>query len=359
MIKNKINNIKWSVGALLSLSLIIVQIFPLLISQVSAVSLTNTYVQFNNMTASAATTGTVCVKPATTNGAIKDWIVAYPTNFTVGAAGTWGTINTTSNSAWPTGAIAWPGATTATATVIGQAVTWTNSAGQNMVNTSVYCYNWTGGTALTQPASPANNEAGTITTQIAGPSTIDSGTYTTATVANDQINVTATVNPAFTVAFSANADPLGNLSQTSVSTSSASTIAVNTNGLNGWSAWVEGTNTGLYSPSQTYTIKSDQSPTVGSAAAILAAGTEGVNLGIAYSQGVGGTCVAGSAVTSAFSGAGKGGGFDDLAYSPIINCTGSSNTGLITPTNYASINGATPYASDYSDLETYIAAGNF
>jgi hypothetical protein len=228
-----------------------------------------------------------------------------------------------------------------------------------MSSASTYCYNWTNAAALTQPSSPANNETGAITTQVAGPSTIDSGSFSTATVANDQINVTATVVPTFTLAFSANADPLGTLSQTSVSSSAASTITVNSNGLNGWGAWVEDATTGLYSPTQTHYIPSNATPVVGNPAAVLAAGTEGMNLGIAYSQGVGGTCNASTAVPATFSGAGKGGGINNSVYSQIINCAGSSSTGVITPTNYASINGATPYATDYSDLETYVAAGNF
>jgi hypothetical protein len=223
---------------------------------------------------------------------------------------------------------------------------------------SIYCYNWTNSAALTQNSVAANNESGTITTQITGPTTIDSGTFSTATVANDQINVTGTVLPSFSVFFNANTDPLGTLSSASVSSNATSTVTVNSNAKNGWSAWVQASGTGLHSTTASYTISSQLTPVPGNPAATLSAGTEGMNLGIAYAQ-TSGTCTSGTAVPSTFSGAGKGGGIDNAAYYPIIGCAGTTNTGVITPTNYASINGSTPYATDYSDLETYIAAGNF
>jgi hypothetical protein len=228
-----------------------------------------------------------------------------------------------------------------------------------MVNTSVYCYNWTNSAALSQPSGAANNESGTITTEIAGPSVIDSGTYATATVANDVINVTGTVNPSFSVAFSANSDPLGTLTTAAVATSSASTITVNSNAKNGWGAWVEDSNSGLKSTTASYTVSATTTPGIGSNSTALVAGTEGMNLGVAFSQ-TSGTCTSGSAVPTTFvATGGKGGSFNNSTYQSILACAGTTNTGVITPTNNVAINGATPYASDYSDNETFVAAGNF
>jgi hypothetical protein len=359
----KINSMKWRAASLLSVTLILSQLLPLFISSASASTLAQTLVQFNNMTASGTTTGTICIN-TTSATAVKSWVVAFPTGYVAsGTAANWQNtnLNTTSNSAWPAGASPWPAVTSATASVSTPSVTWTNSLAQTMTPGTVYCYNWTNA-ALTQNTVAANNEQGTITTQTTGSVTIDTGTFATATVANDQINVTGTVLPSFSVYFNANTDPLGTLSSASVNSNSASTITVNSNAKNGWSAWVQstlvGAHAGLYSPTALYTIRSDLTPAPGASASTLTAGTEGMNVGIAYAQ-TSGTCTSGSAVPTTFSGAGKGGGIDNLAFYPIIGCSGTTNAGVITPTNYASINGATPYATDYSDLETYVAAGNF
>jgi hypothetical protein len=314
------------------------------------------------MTASGTTTGTICAEPATTSAAVKSWVVTFPTGFTpISTVADWTTTNisTTSNSAWPAGAVAWPNAAAATPTVSSPSVTWTNSSVQTMSSSTIYCYNWTLAAALTEPSSASNNEAGTITTQIAGPSTIDSGTFSTATVANDIINVTGTVGPSFTVNFTANADPLGTLTTGAVATSSASVIDVSSNAKNGWSAWVEDSNNGLKSPSLTYTIPSTTTPGVGNSSVALTAGTEGMNLGVAYSQ-TSGTCTAGSAVPSTFvATGGKGGSFNSSTYQTILSCAGTTSGGVVTPTNNVAISGATPYATDYADNETIVTAGNF
>lgn len=356
----KTQNFKWKIAALLT---ILAVSAPLLLPRANAGALTNTMVELNSMTQSATTGGTICIN-TTTATAVKSWVVAFPTGFTANsttADWTGANINTTSNNVWPAGATAWPNAASATPTVSTPSVTWTNTSAQTMTPGTVYCYNFTFA-ALTQPSSTGYNEAGTITTQTAGSVTIDTGSFSTATVASDVVNVSATVNPSFSVAFSANSDPLGTLSASSVASNSASTITINSNAKNGWTAWVEDSNTGLKSPSISYTIASNATPAVGANAAVLSAGTEGMNLGISYSQ-TSGTCSAGSAVPVTFSGAGKGGGFNNSSFQPIVSCVtgtpGTTNNGVITPTNYASINGATPYASDYADNETFVAAGIF
>jgi hypothetical protein len=155
-------------------------------------------------------------------------------------------------------------------------------------------------------------------------------------------------------------DALGTLTTGSVASSSTVTFSVNTNAKNGWQAWVKDSNTGLNSAAAGYTIASTTTPGLGSASSALSAGTEGYNLGVAFSQ-TGGTCTAGSAVNANFDKAGgsnKGGSFDGTLRT-ILTCSGTSNAGVVTPTNFAAINGATPAATDYTDTQTYVAAGLF
>jgi hypothetical protein len=134
-------------------------------------------------------------------------------------------------------------------------------------------------------------------------------------------------------------------------------MTVNTNAKNGWMAWAKDSNTGIRSTSASYTIASTG---VGSASQALVAGTEGYNLGVSYSQ-TSGSCTAGTAVDGNFDkagGANKGGGLD-TSLRTILTCGGTTNAGVITPTNFAAINGATAAATDYSDTETFVAAGLF
>src|SRR5690348_11664079 len=80
---------------------------PLLMQRASAATLTNTFVRFDRMQTSTATTGTVCAKPVTTatEAGVK---VTFPTGYTVSTTtGNW-TVSTATTTGWPSGASAWP-----------------------------------------------------------------------------------------------------------------------------------------------------------------------------------------------------------------------------------------------------------
>ena len=363
---NKLTS-RWFIGVSAAILLIGTQLLPsisLLTQQASAGTFTYTNVAFNNMTVSATTGGTVCADATTTvSSTLKYYLVTFPTGFGVNStAANWQSTNitTTTNGLWPAGAVAWPNATASTAAVASQTVTWTNASAQSMTAGTTYCFNFTFA-AITQPASAANSESGTVTTQTSAPATIDTGNFDTATVTNSAVNVTASVNPNFTMSLTANSDPLGTLSTGSVSNSSASAVDVSTNAKKGWGAWVYDQYSGLDSPSASYLISSTGTPGLGSNAAALTAGTEGYNMGVTYAQ-TSGTCTSGSAVPATFSGAGKGGSFSSntaTSIEQIVSCGGTSNAGVITPTVYAAISGSTAAASDYTDNIYFICAGYF
>lgn len=321
-----------------------------------AATMDSTFVRFDRMKISTATTGTVCATPTTTSSDIKTWEVEFPTGYTVSStAAQWQTANiSTSNLAWPGSPTAWPNATSATASVSGQTVTWTNASAQTMTAGTMYCYNWTFA-AVTVQSGAAPSNIGSITTKLTSTATNDTGQYATASIADDQIVVTATVPPAFSFALSGNTDALGTLSTGSISSSPVPrTATVNTNAQNGWKVWAKDSNTGLTSASAGYTIPAN---TYGGSPTTVVAGTEGYNTGVTSSQASGsGTLTVDPGFLSG--GAGQGGGLT-TALRSIATSTGTANTAVLTLTNNVAINGATPAATDYTDTLTVVGAGLF
>jgi len=354
----EIKNLKaWRIALIASSLLLVFQLFTFLVHKASAGTLTNTFVRFDRMQTSTATTGTICAKPASA-GTVAQVSVSFPTGYTVSTTAANWAVSTVTTTGWPAGSSAWPGITVPGSAPVGQVVIFPSST---LTVGTLYCFNWTNTAALTTSASATNSNTGTITTQTSVPATIDTGTFSTATVSSDQVTVTASINPSFSMSFAGGTtDALGTLTTAAVASSSTVTFTVNTNAKNGWMAWVKDANTGLNSSSASYTIPSTNSPGLGSASAALVAGTEGYNVGIAYAQ-TSGSCTAGSAVNANFDKAGasnKGGSFDPTLRT-ILTCGGTTNTGVVTPTNFAAINGATAAATDYTDTQTYVAAGIF
>lgn len=307
----------------------------------SAAALSQVSVRFDRMKATTATTGTVCAKAA--NAGQTSVSVTFPTGYTVSTTvGNWTT--STTNLAWPTGASAWPtiGATATTAT--GQVVTWSSGA---LTAGTLYCFNWTNSAALSTAA--AGTYTGTVATNV------DSATsYATATIADDQIVVTATVAPTFTFALSGNTDNLGALSAGSVAVSpTPRTATVNTNAKNGWYVWAKDASTGLNSASASATIAS----TTPGSNSTLAAGTEGYNTGITTSQ-TGGSGTLTVATPFVGGSTGKGGGLDTTLRT-LVSSTGTANNAVVTLTNNAAIASTTAAATDYTDTITVVGAGLF
>jgi hypothetical protein len=314
----------------------------------NAAELTRTFVRFDRMKTSTATTGTICAQP-TTVATEADVQVVFPTGYTVSTTlGNW-TVDTT-NLAWPSGGTAWPGINTATAAVA-QTVTFPST---DLTVGTLYCFNWTNTAALSISGSASNNNSGTITTRTSVPATIDSSSYSTASIADDQIVVSATVPQTFSFALSANTDSLGSLSSGSVSSSpTPRTATVNTNAKNGWTVWARDSNTGLNSASAAYTIAST-TPGVNST---LVAGTEGYNTGATSSQ-IGGTGSITIAAPFVGAGAGQGGGLN-TSLATVASSNGTANGAVITLRNNASIAASTPSGTDYTDTITIVGAGLF
>ncbi len=321
---------------------------PVLVSQIThAASLTQVFVRFDRMKISTATTGTVCAKPATT-ATEATVTVSFPTGYTLGSAANF-TVDTT-NTAWPTGGTAWPSIATAT-TVSSQDVTF--PSGDLTVGT-LYCFNWTNSAAVTTKSSATSSNLGSVTTQATGPSDIDTAQFATATIADDQIVVTATVPSTFSFALSGNTDALGTLGTGSVGSSpTPRTATVNTNAKNGWMVWAKDANTGISSAAASKTIAS----TTPGTNSTLSAGTEGYNTGVTQTQTAGSGTIT---VATPFVGGstGKGGGLDTSLRS-LASSNGTADTAVLTLTNNVAIAPTTAAATDYTDTITVVGAGLF
>ena len=321
-----------------------------------AASLTQSFVRFDRMKISTQTTGTVCAMPATASTEATV-VVGFPTGYTLGAAGTF-TVGTT-NLAWPSGAVAWPGIATASA-VSGQNVTF---ASTDLTVGTLYCFNWTNPAAVTTKSSATASNSGTITTRTSAPADIDTSSYSTATIADDQIVVTATVPQVFSFALSGNTDALGTLGTGAVSTSpTPRTVTINTNAKNGWQVWAKNAYQGLCSPSLntcTAGTPTTNLPTTATGSnRTLVAGTADYNTGLTSSQ------VAGSgtiAIATPFVGTatGQGGGLSATALQSVAASTGTADTAVLTLKNNVAISAITPAAADYTDTITVIGAGLF
>ena len=330
---------------------------PVLVGHSSASSLTNTLVRFDNMSQNTFTSGTVCAAASSGGAGTEDNVkVTFPTGYTVSTTVANWAVDTT-NKAWPSGATAWPGITAPTGTgnyvVSGQSVTFQSS---DLTDTTEHCFNWTNSTsALKTATSPANDLTGTVATQTSAPAVIDSGNYSTATVSNDQVSVSAQVNPTFQMAMSASSDNLSVLSSGSVAhTGTPFTMTVSTNAKPGWQAWASSANAGLKSTAANYTIASNCSGSAGSNST-LSAGTEGYNLGVTKTDGGSGTI----SVDSFFTGGTSRGGGLCSNLQTVATSNGSANNAVLTFTNNAAIAGSTPAANDYADTETFVAGGLF
>ncbi|MDB5175572.1 MAG: hypothetical protein JWM81_430 [Candidatus Saccharibacteria bacterium] len=323
-------------------------IAPVVLASVAnAASLSQVSVRFDRMKISTTTTGTVCAKPSSA-GTEATTLVTFPTGYTLGIASTF-TVGTT-NTAWPTGGTAWPGIATAT-NVTGQVVTFPSG---DLTVGVLYCFNWVNPVAVTVKASATANNTGTVETYIAGPTLLDSSPFSTASIADDQIVVTASVPQAFSFALSGNTDNLGALASGAVSSSpTPRTVTINTNAASGWNLWARDVNTGLLSASATKTIAS----TTPGTNSTLSAGTEGYNTGVTSANG-GGTGVI--TVTAPFVGgsAGKGGGLN-TSFASMASANGTATGHVLSLTTNAAVAGATPAATDYTDTITVVGAASF
>ena len=261
--------------------------------------------------------------------------ILFPAGFTVATTQTYSTSFGTPNCTAITGATSdLPGAPAASGS--GQTITFSGIT--TMTASHSYCGVLTG-TAVTNPA--AGTYAGTITagTDAAAPIAWD-------IISNDQVVVTATVPASFTMVLGALLDPFsGTLSSGSIGTTTGVTATMTTNGT-GWVLYGSDVGSELTSASTGHHILS----TSIDANTTISTGSEN------YVTGVTST----GTVVGAFAGGtlGKGGGLSSSVVQ-LASGTGPTASATATATEYATISGTTPAASDYTDTITLLGAGTF
>ncbi len=262
-----------------------------------------------------------------------------PANYTISVAGL------------PAGVTAMPGVATAT-NVTGNTISFPISA---LGVSTTYGFYITGTGLLLNPAA-STTQVHTLFTTNAVPTTNDTKDVNVPTITADQISVTATVLPTFSIALGSTTAALGTLTASAISSGAGNTVTISTNAGSGWTAWVKSANAGLTSTNVTYTI-----PTAGSidaAPSTIAFGTEGYVLDADLT-----TDAAGGGVVS-IAGEYNGlttaaGGTLSTTFQAFATSTGAANSDVVTLVPRVAISNLTEAASDYADTLTVVAAGVF
>jgi hypothetical protein len=231
--------------------------------------------------------------------------------------------------------------TTGTLSASGSSPVVTVSSVGTLASGTDYCFQLTSASAVTNPT------AGTYNNIVIADGT-DTTTVGVDVISNDQISVSATVSPTFTLTFGGNSDSLGALSSTSVKASTGVTLTVLTNAANGWGLWAEDANTGLHSTAANKTIASVST----GANYNFATNTNAEHYGI-------GVTTSNATTNYADSGGSTGSGVTSSAYNEIATAGAPTAGATVTVKEIADISAITPAAVDYGDTLTIIGAGSF
>src|ERR1035437_134422 len=162
-------------------------IFTLNSMPAKASSFTNTYLRLDKQTPSAPLSGTVCAQPSAAGAGTEAKVaVTFPSDFSISSnPSNW----TTDLNNLPTGASNWPSIGSTATGVSGHTVTF---SGGDLTANMLYCFNFSGASSTT---GAVGKDSGVITTKNSSNTIIDQTTYYLNILANNQIEVTATVPP--------------------------------------------------------------------------------------------------------------------------------------------------------------------
>ncbi len=274
----------------------------------------------------------------------SEWVSA--TNFSA-TAGNY----TISTAGLPAGVTAMPGVATATnvtANTISFPIT-------DLTISTTYGFFITGTGLILNPAA-TTTQVHTLFTTNAVPTTNDTKDINVPTITADQITVTATVPPTFSIALGSTTAALGTLSTGSISSGAGNTVTISTNAGGGWTGWVRSTNAGLTSTNVSYTIAT--AGTINAAPSTLSAGTEGyvLDADLTTDGGAGGTVTIDPEYLGTTT---SQGGTLSTTFQAFASANGPANGDVITLVPRVAISNLTEAASDYTDTLTVVAAGIF
>lgn len=318
--------------------------------KVEAANLTNASIRPDRMAISLTTPHLVVLTPATvgTEASVK---ITFDAGYDVSAAAATVTGVSAASPYHGLTLTNLPGALTVS--VASQEVTVATS---DLTVGTTYAFYLTG---IVNPGT-TGEKVNTIATQTSGPATIDSSRATTYIVTDnggntdsDQIVVTASVAPSYTLILGSNSDSV-TASTGSIASGTGVSATATTNANNGHIMWIKSaTTTGLDSATAASIpyagTAADGSPTD------LTIGTAGVVIDVNL-----GTNGSGSlAVAAEFDGGANGGGRPDTTFQEIADADGPTTGDSVTILPKVAISTTTEAADDYTGIYTVVGAGDF
>ncbi len=354
------------IGLVVALLLATFDAFMPLGAMASTGELKTTMIRLDNMSASTATKGTVCVEGETSTA--TDYLqVTFPTGFVLGTTANWATTTTppsgpgTGSLYWPSSASGFPTSLTAT-NVTGQTVTFQYGTATNIALTAtVYCFDWTNSAALTTSTAGTDLQ-GSVTLENATPAAVDVGDYALTVLTSNSITVTAVVPPIFEFTMPGTTDQFTtNLSPSAITTTTGVTPTIKTNAKGGWIMWAHDSNQALTSASSGGSIPSVGWGSPANTPTTLVAGTAGYALNVVKSVAGGTFCT--ETVDPEYDTVGHGSGNGGEFWSnwqQIGQCAGGpSNGDGLELQEEATIAVTTPASTDYTDTIYVTGAGLF
>jgi hypothetical protein len=327
------------------------------------------YLRLDRVKANTATGGFVCINPNANQTTVRQLAISFADGSGTGGAASFTVNSTAANWTWdvlnlPTGTSAFPGTAT-TSTVATGTVTFIVTADQSLNTGTTYCLHFTGTSTLTTPTAAANSLNGTITLKNSGGSQIGSETfnYAASVISEDQVTVTATVPPLFTLSLSGTSIAHGTLTAGTVDNGSI-TATMGTNATNGWIAWVKAGAAQLTSAASGGAITSPGS--IDDATSDLTGGTYGWVLDIIPTQDADGD----GTITQAAGygqeydggntcGTSTTGGTLSTTYQAIASSDGTSDNEQLELCSLVRVAAYQEAATDYTQTVTFTAAGRF
>lgn len=312
-----------------------------------AASLSSTTLRLDRLQASSPTTARLVFTTSATNGTtVGKVVVTFPAGFTISTTQATSVVTCPGES----GAAALPG--TLTAAGAGQVITISGVTGA--ANSTAYCVDLTTAAAVTNNVTPGAYSMD-VATQTSGAVGLDSTIVTEFIIGNDQVTISATVNPSFTFTLSGNSDTIPAFASGTRSLSTGVTATVATNASKGWIAWVRDSSSGLVSAAAGTTIATTG---VGSASHVVNASANDYVLSAIKTAQTGASLTPDANYASDGTDY-KGGGLDNTKLRPVASETGPCTGDVITLKTLASVASTTAAANDYTDTLTIVGAGQF
>lgn len=351
--------IRLSILMLFALTLVVVYLYPALTKAAAAQEV---WLRLDRVKASTATGGTVCMRTNAADTGTEDGVrVNFPSDFTLDETEANWTVSTTN---LPNGATAWPsiavpsGAGNYVADNTGKYVWF---VGGDLSSNTLYCFNFSGTTTLTTPTA-GNSKTGSIQAK-AGATTTDEGSYAVSIISEDQVTVSATVTPIFTLSLSGTAIAHGTLTAGTVDSGSI-TATMGTNANAGWVSWVRAGAASLASASTGASIASPDS--VDNSTSDLTGSTYGWVLDVIPTQDADGdgTITQGANYGQEYDGGdtcgtSTTGGTLSTSFQPIAASDGTSDNEQLEICSLVRVPAFQTAATDYTQTVTFTAAGRF